>query len=93
MTPLTTIQSWTRPQLESAFTQREVQLGEFANEIKLWIERRLLVLEHRDTSTTSSTGFVNTNGFAFSAVPDWELRQKLSLANEILGICEQDSQP
>lgn len=28
MTDLTTIQSWTRPQLESAFTQREWQLGE-----------------------------------------------------------------
>lgn len=28
MTPRTTIQSWTREQLESAFTQREWQLGE-----------------------------------------------------------------
>lgn len=28
MTPRTTIQSWSREQLESAFTQREVQLAE-----------------------------------------------------------------
>lgn len=47
-------------------------------DLHLWVERRLQSLEHRDTSTRNpSTGQVKSNGFAFSAVPDWELRQKL----------------
>lgn len=53
-----------------------------------WIERRLQSLEYRYTSTRGPTGSVNKNGFAFSAVPEWELRQKLEEYSAALGKLE-----
>jgi hypothetical protein len=50
-------------------------------DIALWIRRRLETLEHR--SVTDERGRY-VNGFAFSAVPDWELRQKLEAIDEDL---------
>ncbi len=44
-----------------------------------WIERLLQRLEHRDV--TDQRGNV-VNGFAFAAVPDWEMRQKLESLRE-----------
>jgi hypothetical protein len=47
--------------------------------LKVWIEGRLNQLEYKSTGS----GFGKPmNGFAFSAVPDWELRQKLELITE-----------
>lgn len=65
-----------RTQLKSVEADAAVMRGEL-KDLSLWIERRLQVLKYKDTSTTTSTGFVNANGFAYSEIPDWELRQKL----------------
>jgi hypothetical protein len=47
--------------------------------LKLWIETKLGQLEYKSTGS----GFGKPmNGFAFSAVPDWELRQKLEPITE-----------
>jgi hypothetical protein len=50
-----------------------------------WIERLLQTLEHRAVHD----GRGNTvNGFAFAAVPDWDLRQKLESLKQDLSLVE-----
>lgn len=57
-TPLTIIQSWTRPQLESAFTQREVQLGDAIRDRDRYLKalNRLLVGDHVGTPINQGCG-------------------------------------
>lgn len=46
------------------------------NDLRLWIERHLQTLHHRENKT-GYLGSQNPQGYAVAEIPDWELRQKL----------------
>lgn len=72
--------------IEMAGMVPAVELRPLLVDLCQWIKRRLQILEYEDTSTRNpSTGGVSPNGFAYSPVPEWELRQKLEAIETLLG--------
>lgn len=58
---------------------RVAELEEGLTDLAAWIARRLDSLEYRQTGTGPAF-----NGFSFSAVPEWELKQKFDDARALL---------
>lgn len=58
-------------------TEAETHLNLTLCDLRLWIQRHLENLHHRENKT-GYLGSQNPQGYAVAEIPDWELRQKLS---------------